>query len=152
VDITKQNYSVDIQILKQFQKKNIIYTATKCDLLKDNEIHKLKQIFGYDFLKTSSKNLTGLDKLKEVIQQDIIKQTSHTTEAADKTALTERHRQTVIEAAKNIEGACAELKKENEEIAAMFLRSAMQNLSSFEAEHIDEAILEKIFSHFCIGK
>jgi tRNA modification GTPase len=152
VDITKQNYSVDIQILKQFQKKNIICTATKCDLLKDNEIHKLKQIFGYDFLETSSKNLTGLDKLKEVIQQDIIKQTSHTTEAAEKTALTERHRTAVIEAAKNIEAVSAEMKRNNEEVAAMFLRSALQNLSSFEAEHIDEAILEKIFSRFCIGK
>jgi len=94
----------------------------------------------------------GINKLKEVIQENIIRQTSHTTEAAEKTALTERHRTAVIEAAKNIEAVSAEMKRNNEEIAAMFLRSAIQNLSSFEAEHIDEAILEKIFSHFCIGK
>ena len=152
VDITKQDYSVDIQILKQFQKKNIIYAATKCDLLKSNEIQNLKHVFGYDFLATSSKNLMGIDELKEVMQENIIRQTSHTSEAADKTALMERHRQTVIETIKNIEGACTELEKNNEEISAMFLRSAIQNLSSFEAEHIDEQILETIFSRFCIGK
>jgi tRNA U34 5-carboxymethylaminomethyl modifying GTPase MnmE/TrmE len=58
----------------------------------------------------------------------------------------------VTEAIKNIQSAYGELVQNNEEIAAMFLRGALQNLSSFEAEHIDEAILERIFSHFCIGK
>jgi tRNA modification GTPase len=152
VDVSKQDYSADIQILKQFQKKTIICIATKCDLLKNNKIQQLKTIFGYDFLETSSKNLTGIDKLKEVIQENIIRQTPGTMEAAEKTALTERHRQAVIETIKNTENACVELEKGNEEIAAMFLRSALQNLSSFETEHIDETILETIFSRFCIGK
>jgi tRNA U34 5-carboxymethylaminomethyl modifying GTPase MnmE/TrmE len=47
---------------------------------------------------------------------------------------------------------CGELEKGSEEITAMFLRSAISNLSSFEAEHIDEQILETVFSRFCIGK
>jgi tRNA U34 5-carboxymethylaminomethyl modifying GTPase MnmE/TrmE len=58
----------------------------------------------------------------------------------------------VVEAIKNIEDACCELEKGSEEVAALALRSAIQNLSSFEAGHIDEAILETIFSRFCIGK
>ncbi|MGB8226014.1 MAG: GTPase [Sedimentisphaerales bacterium] len=155
-DITKKDYSTDLEVLRCLSKKPVIYAAAKCDLLNNantaEKIKKLKNVFGCDFLATSSKNLTGLDKLKEVIQRDIIKQTSHTAEAAEKTALTERHKTAVIEAAKNIEAVSAEMKRNNEEIAAMFLRSAIQNLSSFEAEHIDEAILEKIFSRFCIGK
>ena len=156
VDITKEDYSTDLEVLKHFSKKPVIYTAAKCDLLNGadtaEKIKKLKNIFGCDFLATSSKNHSGLDKLKEVIQQDIIKQTSHTTEAAEKTALTERHRQAVVEAIKNIENASAELSQNNEEVAAFVLRSALQNLTSFEAQHIDEAILETIFSRFCIGK
>jgi len=156
VDITKKDYSTDIQILKQFQKKPIIYAAAKCDLLSADDtakkLKKFKQIFGCGFLETSSKNLIGIDRLKEVIQENIIRQTLHTTEAAEKTALTERHRQSVTEAIKNIQTASAELAEVNEDVAAMFLRTALQNLSSFEAENIDEAILDAIFSRFCIGK
>ena len=39
----------------------------------------------------------------------------------------------------------------NDEIAAMMLRAAYQDLSNIE-QNIDEKILENIFSRFCIGK
>ena len=155
-DITKGDYATDLEVLRRLSKKPVIYAATKCDLLAADDtakkLEQLKQIFGRNFLATSTRNLTGLEKLKELIQQNIITQTSDTAEAAEKTALTARHRQAVAEAIKNIENACAELAQNNEEVAAFVLRSAMQNLASFEAEHIDEAILETIFSRFCIGK
>jgi len=34
----------------------------------------------------------------------------------------------------------------------MLLRAAFQSLSNLEREHIDEKILDNIFSQFCIGK
>ncbi|OHB58830.1 MAG: hypothetical protein A2173_03920 [Planctomycetes bacterium RBG_13_44_8b] len=155
-DITKQDYSTDLEVLKRLNKKPAIYTATKYDLLNANDslekLKLLKKAFGCDFVITSSKNLIGLEKLKAIIRQNIISQKSGQTEAADKTALTERHRAMVTEAVKNVQLARQELIKNSEETAAMFLRSALQNLSGFEAEHIDEAILERIFSRFCIGK
>ena len=155
-DITKQDYSIDSEALRHLSKKPVIYTATKCDLLTAGDTAKklvlLKQLFGRDFVATSSKDLSGLEKLKELIQQNIITQASDTAEAAEKTALTARHRQTVAEAIKNIQTASVELERNNDEIAALVLRSALQNLASFEAEHVDEAILETIFSRFCIGK
>lgn len=155
-DITKQDYLNDFEVLKRLSKKPAIYAATKCDLLTAGDTTEklmlLKRVFGCGFIVTSSKNFSGLEKLKELIQQSIIRQTSDAAETAEKTALTERHRAVVTEAIKNIQLASVELEQSNEEIAAMFLRSALANLSSFEAEHIDEAILEQIFSHFCIGK
>jgi tRNA modification GTPase len=155
-DITKQDYSTDLEALKRPSKKPVIYIAAKCDLLAADKIAEklrlLKKIFGCDFLATSSKNRSGIDTLGKLIQQSIIRQTSDTTEAAERIALTERHKAVVIEAIKNIQVALVELAQSNEEIAAFVLRSALQNLSSFETEHIDEAILEKIFSRFCIGK
>lgn len=155
-DITKPDYSKDLEILKRLSKKPAIYAATKCDCLTDTQIStKLKsltKLFGTDFTITSAKTGLGLEKLKELIEQNIITQTFNTSETAEKTALTERHKQAVIEAIKNIENACGELEKGSEEITAMLLRSALQTLSSFEAEHIDEQILETIFSRFCIGK
>jgi len=155
-DITKPDYSNDLEISKHFSRKPAIYAATKCDCLTDDQtkikLKSIKKLFGDDFVNTSAKTGIGLEKLKKLIQQNIITKTSDATEAAQKAALTARHRQIVIESIKNIEEACDELEKGNEEISAMFLRSALQNLSSFEAEHIDEQILETVFSRFCIGK
>lgn len=155
-DITKKDYAADLQVLKKIKKIPAIHIATKCDLLTNNEIEeklsKIMTLFGNVFLATSAFKNFGLEKLKELIEQSIIRQTSNSPEAAEKTALTERHRQAVNEAIKNIENAAAEIEKGNEEIAAFVLRAAIQSLSKLETEHIDEAILDMIFSRFCIGK
>ncbi len=67
-------------------------------------------------------------------------------------ALTARHRQAVAEAVKNISESIEEIKAGNDEVAAMLLRSAYQAASNIQQQHIDEQILEQIFSRFCIGK
>ncbi|OHB58140.1 MAG: hypothetical protein A2Y12_07700 [Planctomycetes bacterium GWF2_42_9] len=166
VDASKKDYVEDLGILKQICRgepacspigqthrsaPTTIFTATKCDLL-NNKISAVEDLFKQRFLQTSVKNKTGIDELKKAIEQNILKQTSTSTEQAGKTALTERHRNAVSEAAKNIENAAAEIQNGSEEIAAYVLRSALQNLSKLETEHIDEAILDNIFSRFCIGK
>ncbi|MFA6426483.1 MAG: tRNA uridine-5-carboxymethylaminomethyl(34) synthesis GTPase MnmE, partial [Phycisphaerae bacterium] len=164
VDITKDNCSEDIKILKNTawakahptNKKPVIFAATKCDLLDDKQsakkIEALKNIFGRGFVPVSVKNSFGLEILKQTLRQNIIAQTAFSSQAADKTALTARHLQIVNDAMKNIGDAQNELENNNEEIAAMFLRDASGCLAGLDAEHIDEAILDNIFSKFCIGK
>ncbi|HBG78928.1 MAG TPA: tRNA uridine-5-carboxymethylaminomethyl(34) synthesis GTPase MnmE [Phycisphaerales bacterium] len=164
VDITKDDYSEDIKILNNTawakahptNKKPAIFTATKSDLLNDKQsakkIEELKNIFNRDFLPVSIKTSTGLEVLKQTIRQTIITQTAFSSQAADKTTLTARHLQIANEAMKNIGDAQNELKNNNEEIAAVFLRNALACLAGFDAGHIDEAILDNIFSKFCIGK
>ena len=164
VDITKDDYSEDTKILKNTawakahptNKKPVIFTTTKCDLLDNSrsvkKTEELENIFGEDFSSVSAKKLLGLEKLKEIIRQKIVAQTAFSAETADKTVLTARHIQVVNDAIKNIEIAQEELKRNNEEIAAMFLRDALRGLSGFDAEYIDEAILDNIFSRFCVGK
>ncbi|HBG28445.1 MAG: hypothetical protein A2Y10_10900 [Planctomycetes bacterium GWF2_41_51] len=155
-DITKENYLDDVQILKQIKKKPNIFIASKSDLLSDEQAAdaktKLKNIFDHDFLVLSVHQNKSIENLKKLIEQNIIKQTSTTSEAGEKTALTERHRQAVNEAMKNINSAAIEFENKNEEISAFLLRAALENLSKIEAEHIDESILDTIFSRFCIGK
>ncbi len=84
--------------------------------------------------------------------------------------LTARHRQAVNETIEHISEAittltCGEWKPHTSvcggvrlgpnppwEITAMMLRAAYQALSDIKQQHIDEKILERIFSRFCIGK
>lgn len=137
-------------------KTHIVFITTKSDLLSRDEtikkIMNLKNIFGHSFLITSAKDNLGLEKLKDLIEENIIAGTCCAGEAAGKTAITERHRKAVTESIINIDNANNELQKDNQEIAAFLLRAAIQHLSSLETEHIDEKILDTIFSRFCIGK
>jgi len=48
--------------------------------------------------------------------------------------------------------AASQVEQGREEIAAMLVRSAWEQLGGFERENLSEAVLEQIFSRFCIGK
>ncbi|GAJ00304.1 unnamed protein product, partial [marine sediment metagenome] len=68
-------------------------------------------------------------------------------------ALTARHKQAVTEAIENVGESINELKAGSDEVTAMMLRAAYQAISDIDsAGRIDDEILERIFSRFCIGK
>ena len=135
-------------------------------LSRDNKNKHNKVDFGAGFLVTSAETSTGLELLRETIDKKIIKlEPCFTTAESGSTplfegtqssvALTVRHKQAVIEAIENVGESISELRAGNDEIAAMMLRAAYQAISGIESatgSHVDEQILEQIFSHFCIGK
>jgi len=143
----------------------VIGVATKSDLLSEDllahRLAKLGELFGVDFMATSAKNGTGVERLKDVIDERIIELAIggtrqdvkyETADARYGLALTARHKQAVTEAIESISESVNEVKASNDEVAAMMLRSGYQTLSNIEQEHIDEQILERIFHRFCIGK
>lgn len=161
VDISKTDFSEDIAIRKLIKPKSLIAVATKVDLLSEDVLAKhiaeLNKLFDTDFLATSAKTGNGIELLREKIDRKIIQLTPADTRYASRDtlhalALTARHRHVLRETINNTKQAVDELKADNDEVAAMLLRAAYQNLSNIEAEHIEEQILENIFSNFCIGK
>jgi tRNA modification GTPase len=160
VDITKPEWAEDIAIRRLINQSNLTAIATKTDLLPEKVIaerlSKLKSLFGCDFLPVSAHNSTGIDNLKTQIAEQIIAATSGQGKSApaDKygIALTARHRQTLNNAVHDIIQAKKEIKAGSEELAAMMLRTAYNQLSNIEQHNIDEQILDRIFSRFCIGK
>ena len=100
----------------------------------------------------SSRTGEGLAEIGEVIQQKIIAEAWDAAESGGYAGITQRHRQTVSEAVANLASAAEKLSEKDNEIAAMFLRSAVENLSEIESKDIDEEILDSIFANFCIGK
>jgi tRNA modification GTPase len=144
--------------------KTPIPIATKTDLLSEDalaeHLAELNKLFAADFLPTSTKTGEGMKQLREAIDGKIIelslgidkRGTSNEGRETSLIALTARHRQAVAEATKNIGESIEEIKTGNDEIAAMLLRSAYQAASHIQQQHIDEQILEEIFSRFCVGK
>ena len=173
VDISKTDFSEDVVIRKFIKDEaRVIPTATKSDLLSEEtlaeRLAEINRLFAADFLPTSTKTGEGIECLRAAIDEKIIelalgsgkRGTSNEGPVASPRGergtslivLTARHRQAVAEAIKNIDESTEEVKAGNDEVAAMLLRSAYQTASHIQQQHIDEEILEKIFSRFCIGK
>jgi tRNA modification GTPase len=167
VDIAKEDWSEDVAIRRLIQPKVLLPVATKCDLLSKkilaNRLASLNKLFGTDFLATSVKTGTGLDQLQDMLDEKIIelafgsgkRETRDEGRETSLVALTVRHRQAVTNAIENINEAVNELKAGNDEMAAMMVRTAYQEISDIQQPalgRLDDEILERIFSRFCIGK
>jgi len=139
----------------------VIPVATKSDLLSKetlaNRLAELNSLFNADFLPTSAVTGAGLEQLQNTIDKKLIGLSLGTgseelSERASGVALTARHRQAVTAAIENVRESISELKAGNDEVTAMMLRAAYQNICDIEQQHVDEEILDRIFSRFCIGK
>jgi tRNA U34 5-carboxymethylaminomethyl modifying GTPase MnmE/TrmE len=166
VDIAKEDWSEDVAIRRLIQPKVLLPVATKCDLLSKkmlaNQLASLNKLFGTNFLATSVKNGTGIEELRQTIDRKMIELfppmpdgLSSSEDSRDTIAITVRHRQAVTKSIENINEAVNELKAGNDEMAAMMVRTAYQEISDIQQPacgRLDDEILERIFSRFCIGK
>ena len=166
VDIAKTDWAEDAAIRRLIDPQYLIAVATKSDLIGADilagNLAGLAEIFGADFIATSSRTSLGTEQLLKAIDNKLI---SNTTAAPPSPqaqsalrdtqydiALTARHRQAVTEAIENVSEAAAQLKAGNDDVVAMLLRGAYQAVSNIEAVHVDEQVLDNIFKRFCIGK
>jgi tRNA modification GTPase len=131
----------------------VLYVATKCDLVSGKDLprhmQRLAQAFGSEFLPTSAKTGRGRRELLDALAQSAIR---NPQSAIPLVALTARHQQAVTEAIENLRQAITEAGHGRAEIAATMLRAAYQALAEIEQQPLDEQILDRIFSRFCIGK
>ena len=156
VDMAKTDYSEDIEIVRTMHAGELALVATKADLMDAEDLKRkaaqLTELFDSEFIVTSTRSGRGIDSLRALIDSRIIRLTAGAAEAADRIAINQRHRKVVAETIEHLSAAGGQMALGNDEIAAMFLRSAYEVLAGLEKENIDEAVLERIFSNFCIGK
>jgi tRNA modification GTPase len=156
VDAGKSDYAEDIAVAGCLRPGELVFVATRCDLLGPEQLSqktaKLNKLFKAQFTHTSALTGDGLDDLRRLIDSAIISAKVGAPEADERVAITERHRQVVLEATKNMEDAARQINEGNDEVVAMLLRGAYDQLGGLEREDVDEAVLERIFSNFCIGK
>ncbi len=175
VDVSKDDWSEDVSILQLVEPKVLMPIATKADLLSEemlaNRTIELNNLFNAEFLPASVETGLGLEQLKDRIDKQLIKLSlaasseGQGAEQVSAVVLTARHRQAVTDAIENVSEAINELKAGNDEVTAMMLRAAYKDISDIEhlplrlptqggaaGQHVDEQILDRIFSRFCIGK
>ncbi len=156
VDMSKDDYTEDVAVRRMIAPARAAVVATKTDLVSQTDLPRKSDLLANKFaapvIVTSAKTPHGTDDLAAYIESALIELTASAGEADDRIAINRRHHTIVADAVRSIDEAVDELARGREEIAAMLLRSAYQRLAGLEKEDIDEAILERIFSRFCIGK
>jgi len=156
VEVSKSNWLEDVAIGKLINPNGVIPVATKSDLHSEkmlvNRLAWLNELFSAEFLPVSVKTGAGLDNLRDAIDKKLLGKFKIPRESG--LALMVRHKQVLTLAIDNISETINELKAGNDEVAATMLRAAYQALSDIESAsgRIDEQILDRIFSRFCIGK
>jgi tRNA U34 5-carboxymethylaminomethyl modifying GTPase MnmE/TrmE len=177
VDSAKADLTEDMTIRSLVQNGNMVYIATKSDLLSGDDLlrrtHELTTAFSAEFTTTSVGTGAGLQDLLSRIEGIICRdgvpclrsrkhaEGNESTPSAQArivdgnesvVALTARHRQAVMEAMESVRQAALEVNRGNEEVAVMMIRAACQAISQIEQQPIDEQVLDRIFSRFCVGK
>jgi len=166
VDLTKPDWSEDLAVRALIRPKDVVYVATKSDLLGSDELPErrraLAEAFHAEFVAVSAKASHRLTDLLDSIERSILGETvgmarpasllERAGDGAGSAMLVARHRQAIVEAMENVHQAADELERGSDEVAVTMLRAACQAISQIEQQHIDEQILDRIFSRFCIGK
>ncbi len=164
IDSAKTDWTGDIAVRSLIRAKSLVPVATKSDLTAESELprrlRELAETFGPEFLPVSVTTGCGLQDLLSAIENGIHKggpgegpaRPGPTEGGADAVALTARHRQAVTEALEEVRQAIAQVQQGNDEVAVMMIRAACAAIAGLAQEHLDEQILDRIFSRFCIGK
>jgi tRNA modification GTPase len=153
LDCSKPLTNEDKVIIDKNRDGNIIVAINKIDLPPVWEIKTIEYLFPQEknILKISAKFSTGLEELKNTIIDLSGSGDDKNTGSAMITNM--RHNLALEKAHKNIQAAKESIEGGmSPEFAAFDLREALDNLDEITGKKINDELLDKIFSSFCIGK
>jgi len=138
--------------LNEMAKQTLII-INKVDLdnvkIDKNDVEKISNVD--KVLEISAKERTGLDLLEKTVEEMVFQGEVNAQENIIVTRA--RHRQAFIEVLKSIEEALHTLDSGmTGEFLSIDVKSAWENLGKITGETVEEDVLDKIFSEFCIGK
>jgi tRNA modification GTPase len=153
LDGSKPITDEDKIIIDKNRNGNIIAAINKTDLPPAWEINTIGNLFPQEkiILKISAKFGTGLEALKNTIIDLSGSGDDKNTGSAMITNM--RHKLALEKAHRNIQAAKESITRGmSAEFASFDLREALDNLDEITGKKINDEILDKIFSSFCIGK
>ena len=140
----------DREIIKYIKEKKYIVLLNKSDLGGKIERDELQSLKSKYITNISVKTGEGLSQVKEHIK-DLFFNGEIKTEGVFVT--NNRHKQALIRAKENLESSLNALEFTLAiDLASIDIRNAWMNLGEITGEALEEDIIHKIFSEFCLGK
>ena len=153
LDGSKQITFEDREVIQKNKNGNILIAINKTDLSSAWEKGEIAGLISAEvkILHISAKFGTGLEELKNIIVDSCLTENRIDTGGAMITNM--RHKMALEKALENVAAAKKSIiTGMSPEFAAFELREALDNLDEITGRKINDEILEKIFSSFCIGK
>ncbi len=142
----------DRTIMEMLKNKKSIFIINKIDLVDSEKVEEIiKKIDKRPVIKASFKYGSGLKKLEESILNLVFK--GEITPAESILINNSRQKGSLEKAKKNISEALQGMEEEIPlDLITIDLRRGWEFLGEITGEALEEGILNKIFSEFCIGK
>lgn len=148
LDLSRRLDSDDKEILDYIKDKKYIVILNKSDLKRELEEYNFDDM--KNVIEISAKNGDGIDTLKKKIKELFFKGEINST---DLMITNSRHKEALYKAK---EKCLASLETLNSgvsiDLASIDIRGAWMNLGEVSGETLEEDIIDKIFSEFCLGK
>lgn len=140
----------DLDLLQAIADKRFITVVNKMDLPPALDANALPA--GADIIHISSKNGSGIDQLRSAIFRSFVSESLLTSR--DHIAITSaRHRDILVRALDSLDGFRLQLAGgASGELLSIDLRDSLAAIGEITGETTPDAILDIIFSSFCIGK
>lgn len=150
LDLSRTLDNEDKQIIAHIINKKYIVLLNKSDLNRKIEVTEIEDINTDYVIETSLLSGEGIDKLKDMIKELFFKKEI----ASNNLILTNtRHKHALIHASQSIKQAIDSLYNTAAiDLASIDLKSAWSSLGEITGDTVEEDIIDKIFSKFCLGK
>lgn len=150
LDVSRNSSPEDFQLLKKFQDKKAILLFNKSDLPIKMDLNKIKrQHKNIPSLAISALKGTNIDKLKEMIYSRFVP-----TQTGNGEIILQLRQKLLFEDILTCLKQAKRLSEEgySEEIYVEEIRKIIPLIGQLTGEIRDDDILDRIFSHFCVGK
>ena len=150
LDLSNKLTHEDREIIDYIKDKKYIVLLNKSDLDGKIEREELQSLKSKYITNISVKTGEGLNLVKEHIK-DLFFNGEIKTEGIFVT--NNRHKESLIRAKENLEASLNALEYTSAiDLASIDIRNAWMNLGEITGEALEEDIIHKIFSEFCLGK
>lgn len=150
LDLSNKLTHEDREIIEYIKDKKYIVLLNKSDLDGKIEREELQSLKSKYITNISVKTGEGLNYVKEHIK-DLFFNGEIKTEGIFVT--NNRHKESLIRAKENLESSLNALEYTSAiDLASIDIRNAWMNLGEITGDSLEEDIIHKIFSEFCLGK
>lgn len=140
----------DKEIIKYINDKKHLILLNKVDLKPVDEIEKFKKEYSEKIIEVSAKTCEGLENFKDYIVESFF---SGKMTIGDIYVTNERQKEALIKAHKYLDGAIMTIDNNFEiDLSSIDIKNALISLGEITGDTVDEDILNRIFTKFCIGK
>ena len=140
----------DRELIDKCNPKRTIVILNKCDLNKKIEKEELLSTFSDRIVEISAINGEGIEKLKEIFENIV---GISDIEPSNMVISNERQLNVMNNVKKILEEALEEIdQKMTFDAVTVLLQDAVEKIMEITGESASEAVVNKIFSKFCVGK